>query len=261
MKRIYRIYKTLLHLNLSTLMAYRANLVNSIIASVGWGVFSIVMIFLLTNKSTAIYGWTRDEIFLLTGFYNIIGGSFHVLFSRNFERFARVMHMGELDMLLLKPVDSQFLLSFWMFNYVGLFRIVLGILFSGYIVFKLEGTIPFTFIPLAVVLSVAGLIFLYSISYILLTMTMWNTNLSNLVGLMYEMNGLTRYPPEIFTQFRNVIVFLILPLTLVVSIPVKSILGKANISDCLLLLSFAILFLLFSRMVWRYALRSYTSAS
>lgn len=261
MRKFFKVYRALLHLNLILLMEYRANFINNVISSFGWGIFSILMILLLTSKTSSIFGWSRDEILLLTGFYNIIGGAFHVLFTRNFERFATVMHKGDLDTLLIKPIDAQFLLSFWLFNYIGLFRILLGIVFSAYMVIHIQGYIPILFIPLTIILSVAGLIFLYSISYLLLTVTMWHTNLSNLVGLMYEVNGLTRYPPEIFTKFKSILIFFILPLTLVVSVPVKSLIGKLTLQDSFLLLFFAGAVLLCSRLFWKYALRSYTSAS
>lgn len=261
MKHTISIYKALLHLNLLSLFEYRANLINSIIASVGWGSFSILFIFLLTNSAPTVYGWTRNEILLMTGFYNIIGGSFHVLFSRNFERFAVVMHKGDLDTLLILPVDSQFLLSFWYFNYVGMVRVILGIIFSGYMIFQIQGYIPLLMVPVGVVLSIAGLIFLYSISYLLLTLTMWYTSLSNLVGLMYEINGLTRFPPEIFTKFKSIVVFIVFPLTLVVSVPSKVFIEKLTIQDSLFVLFFAGFFLLCTRIFWQYALRSYTSAS
>ncbi len=261
MKHFFKVYKALLRLNLISLMEYRANFINNVISSMGWGVFSIIFIVLITSRTSSIYGWSRDEILLLTGFYNIIGGAFHVLFSRNFERFATVMHKGDLDTLLIKPVDAQFLLSFWLCNFVGIFRILLGIAFSAYMIIQIQGYIPIFFIPIAILLALAGLTFLYSISYLLLTLTMWHTSLSNLVGLMYEVNGLTRFPPEIFTKIKSFLVFLILPLTLVVSVPVKSLIGKLTIQDSFLLLFFAGAVLFCSRLFWQYALRSYTSAS
>ena len=261
MKRILKIYITLLHLNLSSLVAYRANFINSVISSLGWGIFSIVFIILLTNRTSSIYGWSRDEMLLLTGFYNIIGGSFHVLFSRNFERFVAIIHKGDLDTLLVKPVDSQFLLSFWLCNYVGLFRILLGIILCGYMLIRIQGYIPIMIIPWTVLLSAAGVIILYSLSYIMLTITLWQTSLSNLVGLMYEINGMTRYPPEIFTKLKSFLVLFLVPLTLVVSVPVKSLLIKTTLQDSFLLLFFAGVLLLCSRFFWHFALRFYTSAS
>jgi ABC-type uncharacterized transport system permease subunit len=59
-------------------MAYRANFINSVISSLGWGIFSVIFMLLLTNKTSSIYQWSRDEILLLTGFYNILGGTLFI---------------------------------------------------------------------------------------------------------------------------------------------------------------------------------------
>src|SRR3989344_7547774 len=109
MKRYFRIYKQLCIISLSELLAYRGNFLNSLISSLVWGAFSIVSILLLTAKTKSVFGWTREEIILLTCSYSMLIGIFHLVFSRNFEYFSRIMDLGQLDTFLLKPLDSQFL--------------------------------------------------------------------------------------------------------------------------------------------------------
>src|SRR3972149_8688112 len=90
MGKYVRIYRDLLRLNLSSLVAYRSNFVNSVVSSTAWGVFSLVSIVLLTYRVQSVFGWTREEILLLTGVYSVVIGVFHTLFSRNFVRFSRL---------------------------------------------------------------------------------------------------------------------------------------------------------------------------
>src|SRR3989344_7678647 len=127
MNHYLHIYKTLLKINLVALLTYRGNFVSSVFSSILWATFGLFLISLLTLRVPMVYGWNREELFMLMLGYNIIVGVFHSLFSRNFERFSQIIHYGELDTLLLKPIDSQFLLSFWLFNYASLSRIVIGI--------------------------------------------------------------------------------------------------------------------------------------
>lgn len=261
MNKYFKIYTMLLRVNFATLSAYKANFITSIISSVGWGVFSILFIILLTSKTSSIYGWSREEIILLTGFYNIIIGTFHVLFSRNFERFSDIIFFGQLDSLLLKPADSQFLLSFWFFNYIGLLRVIIGIIFSFYMLFQMH--ISFTIITIAiyVIFSAVGIILLYSLWYILLTLTIWFTRLSNVVDLLSQINGITRHPPEIFTRFKGFILIFLLPLTLIVALPTKVFLNKLSFAEGAELILFALMLFFISRKFWKIALRFYTSAS
>jgi ABC-2 type transport system permease protein len=138
MKRYIRLYVALLQLNFHALLSYRANLVNSAIASIGWGIISIVSMYILTAKNSSIYGWNRNELLLLTGVYSVSIGIFHTIFSRNFDRFSRVIHDGDLDGMLLKPVDSQFSLSFTLFNFMSVTRLLIGLSFTIYILFLLH---------------------------------------------------------------------------------------------------------------------------
>src|SRR3989338_5044991 len=174
MKHYIRVYVMLLKMNMSKLLMYRANFVNSLISSLVWCVFSFVFIILLTSKTTVIHGWTRGELILLMALYNIIiGGIFHTLFSSNFHRFSNIIHFGQLDSFLLKPLDSQFLLSSQSINYTSLARIIIGIIVSIYISAQINLHVNIVNILMFIFLSIAGLILLYSIWFVVLTTTIW----------------------------------------------------------------------------------------
>lgn len=262
MIRYYKIYKKLLELNFLTLLAYRSNFINSMISSLGWGAFSFFSMYLLTLKVNSIYGWSRYELLLLAAVYNIVIGTFHIFFSRNFERFSTVIHYGLLDGILLKPVDSQFLLSFWLFNYTGVFRVLLGIGFTFYILQSLI-KIQFTFVALVwfLILMIVGIVTLYSVWFIISTIIIWHTRLSNLVALLYQLNNLTRYPHEFFKGVHVSVFLIVFPLTLVVAVPIRTFLFKSSVIEIGQLFFVSVILLFVSRVFWRFALRFYTSAS
>ena len=261
MKQYIVIYKKLLQLNFAMLVAYRANFINSIISTIGWGLFSIISIFLLTSRSSSLYGWTRAELLFLTAGYNIIIGFFHMLFSRNFERFSQIIHFGQLDNILVKPKDSQFLLSFWLVNYTSIFRVLLGVIFVFYLSSSVNINFSFLTIVSFLILSIAGIALLYSVWFMISTLMIWFTSLSNLIDLLYDLNGLTRYPAEMYRGVGQFLLFFLFPFTLMVVLPVKVLLQKILPGEALLLLCVSFLFVLLSRFFWRFALRYYTSAS
>lgn len=248
-------------MSLESLLVYRANFVNSLMASLSWGVFSVVSILLLTSKTNSIYGWSKTDILLLTCGYQILIGVFHTLFSRNFERMAEIINWGQLDALLSKPLDSQFMLSMWQVNYTSIIRIILGILFVGYFtqaagIHLSAGTLFFF-----ALLLVIGIILLYSLWYIVATFIIWFPRMSNVVELMYTVSGISRYPGEMYKNALGFVFFFMLPVTLIVTIPIKLLVARVNVQDVVLLSVFALLFLFISRVFWKYALRFYTSAS
>src|SRR5258708_17314533 len=128
MKRYLAIYHCLLTLNYHRALIHKADFYNGLFSSIIWGIFSILATYVLTSRSSSVFGWSRAELFVLIGVFNILVGSiFRMFFSRNFDRFAHVIQYGELDGLLLKPLNPQFALSFWYISYHSLVRLVLSI--------------------------------------------------------------------------------------------------------------------------------------
>lgn len=258
--RYFRIYKTILKLNFSYLTAYRGNMVNGLIANSVWGFFSLLLIIILTAKTPSVFGWTRQELFLLFGIYNIFTSVFQFFFARGFDRFSEIVNRGRLDSVLLKPVDSQFLMSVSYINLPVLLRIFLGGGFIAYVLMQMHYLPTLTQFFFTLILMAASIMVLYSMWYVVSTCLIWWSNLTNLVGLMYEINGITRYPQEMYRSISPILFYTILPLTLVATIPTQALIGKATLNNMFLLIFFAVFLLFVSRVFWQYTLRFYVSA-
>lgn len=261
MKKYWRVYKQLLKLNFDTLLTYRANFYNNLISSVAWGLFSLFSIVLLTANSTMVFGWSRNQLLLLNGLYGIIIGLYHVFFSANFERFSNVVHFGQLDSILVKPIDSQFLLSFWIIRFATFSRVIIAMIYTWYISNKLHIVPTITSVSGILILMFFALILLYSIWYMVITLIIWQTRLSNLTELMFSVTGIARYPQEMLHQLTNYVFVFLLPLTLIINIPARVYLGKIQAWDIGWLMAMSLIFFVFSRKFWKFALRFYTSAS
>lgn len=261
MKHYIRIYWTLMRLNFSALVAYRGNFINNMLSSVIWAIFSLLTIYLLTLNVTSMFGWKKEEILLLSGMYGIVIGIFHTLYSRNFSRFSRIIHLGELDVLLLKPVDTQFLMSYWIVNYTALLRVVVGITFVAYLVTTYHMHIT----AIAVLTSIVGIfiatLLLYAIWYIVMTSSIWFSNLYNLVDVLFQVTNISRFPQDMFRELSAYLFWFLLPLTFVITTPAKVLLLRASTGDVIGLVGFATLLFIASRKFWKFALRFYASAS
>lgn len=261
MKKYLHLYLTLMKLNFSTLFAYRANFINSVISSIGWGIVSLLSMFILTAKTSTIYGWNRNELLLLTGVYSISIGIFHTIFSRNFDKFATIIHRGELDSVLLKPIDSQFLVSFTYFNFLGIARTVIGVVFSYTILLIMQIEISVSLGIYFFIFLAFGILLMYTVWFGVIVTTMWASNLDNLKDFLYQFNNLGRYPSDMLYKTNNIFLFLLVPLTYVASIPVKQLLNKVNSSEVIVMIVVCGILFFASRKFWHYALRFYTSAN
>jgi ABC-2 type transport system permease protein len=184
-----------------------------------------------------------------------------MLFSRNFERFSETIHFGRLDSILIKPIDSQFLLSFWLVDYPSLIRFFLSAPLLYYFIVQNHVSVTAVSFLSFVLLLCLSVVLLYSIWFLVITLTIWFTRLSNLVEILFYVTGFARFPKEMFAHLKNVLYYLVLPLSLLVTVPTKTLLQKVTVSDFVMLaiLAFGLFFL--SRKFWQFALRYYGSAS
>lgn len=261
MKRYLHIYRQFSLIGLSNIMAYRAGFLSHLVGSFVWGIFHYFSIFILTYRIQSVFGWSKPDLFLLTGTFGIMWGMFRFLFVKNFHEFSRTILSGRLDTLLLKPIDSQFLMSIWQVSYDELARVIMGIAFVIYTVVTYHISVTFTSAMLYIVLMILAIISSYSFWFMVSTIVMWQPRLDNVVGLLYTTAGIMRYPPEIMNQFGSSFVFLITPLLFAIAIPTQAFIGKASVVSIAWFTVFTIVLYYAARKFWQYALRSYSSVN
>ncbi len=261
MKRYFRIYKAIIRINFAMILAYRANFINSFISSFSWGSFNIIWILLLTNKARTIFGWKSEELVGITISYVIVTGIFYGLFARNFDALSRIIDRGELDSILLKPLDSQFQISMMKISFGTFIRVSLGTLLLVWWAHVHNYNIGLFQIVSYISLLTMGITLLYSMWMFCITFLIWYPNLGNLVELLYTFNGFARYPAELIQKSGVGGLYIFFPISLICSIPIKTLLGRGMLIDTIFITLLGGGLLLISRFWWKYALKQYTSAS
>lgn len=256
-----RIIIELLKVNFSKTLIYRGHFYVETANSLCWGGLAVITIIILTSKVSTVFGWTRNELILLAAMVNVIYGILRVLFDINFWAFSETINTGKLDTVLLKPIDSQFQMSIWGIDFGGIMRIIAAIGLTIYLIFVFHFTVNPMSIIAGIFFSILGVTMLYSISFIFLTITIWFSNLYNLMHLINTIIGASRYPKEMYVGLITPLFFFLLPIVLIIGTPTKALINHLSFQDALLLTCFTIIFFSISRIFWKFALRFYTSAS
>lgn len=257
MKRYIRVYIRILILNFYALLAYRANFYNNILSSLSWGIFTFISMMLLTARVSHVSGWSRYEILLLTAVYSMFIGIFHTFFSRNFERIARAIRFGEVDLLLIKPIDTQWLLSVSQVNFASITRVAAAVAFMMYLQPRIGFNVDFVSVLAAALGLFIGLLVVYSIWYIVVTLTIWSNDLSNLVEVLYSVTSIGRYPASMVRDALGYAFALIFPLSLVAVVPTALLIDRFTVVEGIGLLISSVVLLLLSRLFWIRSLKIY----
>src|SRR5439155_10469544 len=113
---------------LQVAIEYRANLLLDLFEEVIIVVTSLAAVLVLFSHTGVINGWTLPQMIVLLGVYYLIQGINSVVFEASFERFMEHVRLGTLDYILIKPANSQFMISMRHFQVAELGQLGLGAL-------------------------------------------------------------------------------------------------------------------------------------
>lgn len=259
-RKYFRLTVVLVKINLAYFAAYRANFFSSMIADLSWSIFLLLSMIFLTSRVKQIGSWTRTDILMLTCAANIILG-FLAIIAKNFFQFSNTIHMGKLDTILLKPIDSQFFISFQFINPSKLARIIMCVCIMIYLSHAAQLTISFLQVAVFTILILIGFIGIYSLWFAVSAIIIWYSKLSNLTDLLFEVTNTIRYPRDVFFELNLMFGIFLIPLTFFVIPATEALLGRSYYQGAFILILSSVLLFFFSRIFWRFALRSYTSVN
>ena len=258
--RLIRLTLVFLKANIYEMLSYRASLIAGIFSVILWISLSLVSISVITYQSPIVGGWSKYELFLAQGIYSVVLGTMYFVFRANFRDMSRLIRRGDLDLILMKPCDSQYLVSFGKFIVYQLSRIVLGVLLIIYSLRSLGVSLSIVDLAMFVPLLLSSLLIVYSLWFFITTLSVWLVDLFNLDELFIQLTGVTRYPLEIFRHISPFLLYVTMPLVVITTVPSQILLKRINFE--LVIWSFVIAISLFyvTRKFWQFALRYYTSA-
>ena len=189
----------------------------------------------------------------------------------NADELSELVRTGTLDFALLKPIDTQFLVSLTRIEWSSLGNFVLGLGLMGYSMYQLHylpGPVQIVLYPLYVL---CGIAIYYSLMIALAATSVWLGRNQTLFDFWFYITNFSRYPMEIYqgpwgTPLRRVFTF-VLPVLVVVNVPAQVLVRPVNpqLPADWLLPAFALFAtaasLMGSRWVFQRALLSYRSAS
>lgn len=263
--RYFRMIGALARYSLSREMAFRGNFLVKISVEVLWLGILLVFYRVIFAKTSMIAGWSEAQYLFFVGCFFALNGVIETIFLDNCNEFAELVRTGDLDFLLLKPIDEQFLITCRRIDWGTAPNVVMG---AGVMVMSLL-MMGWQFDPLRVaaflVMFVCGTMIAYSFMLLLTSFSVWMVRNQSLMEMWWLFSSLARYPKEIFAGTRAEPIgrffTYVLPILLVANVPAAAMVrpwGPGLIGFTLAATAFSVAG---SRLFFRHALRSYRSAS
>ncbi len=256
-----RIYWVLLKTNLINTMTYRSNFFAGAIITGFETVISFYAIKILFTHISGIAGWSYTDMMVLTGIGFLANSISWFTFRAGVEKLDHLINKGDFDFMLLRPISARFLVSVYRLDVedaarglVGISILLRGLSLGDY-------HIGFFNILLFLIAFLAGEIILYCIQISLKTMSFktiqgWASN-----NTFFRIQEISQYPVDIYRGLTKMIYTFVIPVLFIATVPAKILLGKGSLWLALGAVVAAATALLVSQLIWRMAVKSYSSAS
>lgn len=260
MIRYLRLWVALIKNCLVREMAFRINFIVTMLTGSMWFLMNLMMFSVVFSHVNVVAGWTKYEVFFLLGVSHVILRLFGTFFMRNLMQVPDIIRTGEMDFYLIKPVNTQFLISTRYTSFDSLADTLVGFALMGYAGWQLNVQVTPANLLLFGVLVLNGVALYYAIMFISVTISFWFLRF-HAMDIWWQMTNIARQPAEIFSGILKWIFTFCVPMLVIVNFPVKAYLDRLPWGLALWGVIASIALLVFGNWFFSFAVRRYRSAS
>lgn len=204
-------------------MEYRINFAIQILTVALQMVFSLVFIKVIFSYNKIFAGWNYYEALLIVGSYMIIEGMMWATCAY-LGALEKNVRSGTIDGIMLRPVDTQFLVSIWRGDMEDLARVVSGIGVLFYALNHLNFATGQLLVngTLYLFLLFNAFIITYSINIFIRSISFWTIENQALFNLSIVLTRITQYPSDIFHhKAAKFFTTYLIPLAFMATVPAR----------------------------------------
>jgi len=242
-------------------MGFRGHFLLLVLSNSAWTLLSLAFAGFLFTNVRSVAGWDLDSMIILTGTFSLVLGLLDGLFQTNMSRLSEQVNRGELDYVLIKPIDSQFYVSTRYLNLNEIPTVLISIVTISAGMARLGLQPSVGAISTYVLLVVCAVTTFYGLWFSSVTLALWSGRINNIAYLILPIADLGRMPSDILQGLFRIIFTFILPVSLISTVPARSLLGVLEPGMIGYAIVASVATVLFSRWFWQFSLSRYTSAS
>ncbi len=219
----------------------------------------IVFLLVIFTKTAALSNYTVTQVLFFFITFNLVDTLSQLLFREVYSFRQMVVH-GDFDLVLTKPMSP-------------LFRVLVGgadpmdlammIPYIGALLYAAGnvGGISLVRIGIYLLLLVNGLFIAMSFHILVLALAIVSTQVDNTIMIYRDLTNMGRVPIDIYREPLRSILTFVLPIGIMMTFPVKALLGLLSPGAIVFSFVLGIVFFLLCFRVWQFSLTHYASAS
>lgn len=262
LRKHFRIYCLLIKINAMRQLEYRFNIFLSVLVELGYMAVKLIYTYIIHDTGVHIAGMPPDTIYIFIGTFMLMTVFFVSMLQFNIIAFDKQIINGDFDLLLTKPVSSQFLATLrYVETWISVPNIVagLGLIIYGWSRSGIDANL--LNVGGFIVYLLAGVVTMYCIFTLPLMLAFKYKNIDAIHSLLWAMWDFNNLPYKIYGPSLRLFGVAIIPLFLITNYSPLMALGKLSAIEMIWGLLAPVLLLIITRICWIRSVKYYESAS
>lgn len=260
LKKYFGLFKAFVRASFIAELEFRLNFAMRIVNDIFWyaaQIFTFEVLYLHTDR---IGSWNLEQTRVFLGVLFIVDALFMIFLQENLDRFTDKVRKGDLDLLLTKPINSQFVISFQRVSVSCIGNLLIA---SSWFIWSVSQLPDFNWwrILWILVLAPCGFTVFYGVRFCIASLSLIFVRADNLQYVWYQFYRLGMRPDSIYMPWLKLILLTVIPVALIASVPARAILDPPEPWIFVWTITAAPLSIWFSNWFWRFCLKRYQSAS
>lgn len=259
-KKYLGLYLAMFRASFISDLEYRANFLTRFVTDIFWYFAQIVTFEVLFQHTEKIGDWNVDQMRVFLGILFVVDALCMLIYNESIDNFSEKIRKGDLDLLLVKPVNSQFMISLQKASTAYLGNLLLSIAWLTWALLRIPDFNVLRLLWL-IALIPCGVVITYTIRFAFATTAIVLTRSENLQFIWWQLYRIGTRPDSTYVPWFKWMILTVFPVGVIASVPSRALLDPPNYAILLWPLILAPLMLTLSNWFWRTSLKHYSSAS
>lgn len=258
--RYLKLYGLFLSQHLKSIIVYRTDFVVGLVFNLLAQLTGILFVYILFCHVEQLHGWHWSEVLFIYGLNSICFGLFSIFFVNLFSLPGQYIVHGELDRLLIRPLNPLYQLLSEKINEQDIGTFVTGIVLLVYSILTIELPVGLSQILLLLLFVLSGTVIYGAIFLCITSLSFWFQDRVEFWGPFMFLVQFGRYPITIFNRTIRFLISWIIPIAFVGFYPATVFFRTQEFMQFGLISPLiSVIFAIVGYIIWRIGIKKYES--
>ena len=199
-------------------MGFRANFIMQNVINFMWFFQTLIAIEVIYIQTNSIGGWDKESVYLLTIVYHLANSMLKSVVVNNIMKLGEKINSGDLDSILLKPVNSLFWAATRYVNFSQMVKLAVFCVIYVVYAFRINPRLSVLELTIATLFLLVGQVGFVGFLIIWNSISFWKPRVWNIQFIGLRVNDYAAFPAEMYKGIVRNMVY-ILPVAALATVP------------------------------------------